>query len=344
MEQFRDYQETTSIIANPFQLQLNCKERVFPDIHAFEAPLPLSSARDDPALLLSFSGIFHTAWPYLDVVALEGPSTITKLDKRPMLSLVYVAAGEIFFHQQNAILRCSAGDCLFIPQDAAVWKSSSYSVVAVSLTPEQILASFDSLNLRELTLGSARRLDLSKPACMKASDGKIEASILTTLYHLLIITSELAVNHPNLQTYLGVANQLSLLAALMACPNLYNALAFERSEAKGGGIDEAINDLTNYMTSHLSSPLSLTTLEQYSHYSRRSLQYAFRQRFGCTITQWIRAKRLDQAFERLKKSHREDTVSSIAHACGYRSSSLFSIEFQNRFHVKPSVLLRKHQT
>jgi AraC-like DNA-binding protein len=41
---------------------------------------------------------------------------------------------------------------------------------------------------------------------------------------------------------------------------------------------------------------------------------------------------------------REESVSSIAHACGYRSSSLFSIEFQNRFHVKPSVLLREHQT
>jgi AraC-like DNA-binding protein len=34
-------------------------------------------------------------------------------------------------------------------------------------------------------------------------------------------------------------------------------------------------------------------------------------------------------------------VASIAQVCGYRSMSLFSIEFQQRFHIKPSVLLRQ---
>jgi AraC-like DNA-binding protein len=37
-------------------------------------------------------------------------------------------------------------------------------------------------------------------------------------------------------------------------------------------------------------------------------------------------------------------VTSIANACGYRSVSLFSIEFQKRFHIKPSVLLRENQS
>jgi AraC-like DNA-binding protein len=35
-----------------------------------------------------------------------------------------------------------------------------------------------------------------------------------------------------------------------------------------------------------------------------------------------------------------DNVTRIARACGYRSLSLFSIEFQHRFHIKPSVMLR----
>ena len=34
-------------------------------------------------------------------------------------------------------------------------------------------------------------------------------------------------------------------------------------------------------------------------------------------------------------------VSSIAQACGYHAMGLFSIDFQQRFHVKPSVLLRE---
>jgi AraC-like DNA-binding protein len=343
MDQLLNPSKKASAIVNPFQHQMGSQGRDHLNMDIFESPLPLSSARDDPALLSSFSGVFHTAWPTLRVIALEGPATITQLETRPWLSLIYVAAGEISFHQQNALVCCSAGDCFFIPQSAALWKSSSYSVVCLSLGPEQVLASLQSLRAEELGLGSIREWDLSKPSCMRANDGRIEASMLTTLYHLLTITSELAMNNPHLETHLGVTNQLSFLMALTACPDLGKALAAERPEAKNGGIDEAINGLTHYMTTHLSETMNLTSLEQYSHYSRRSLQYAFRQRFGCTITQWIRSKRLDLAFQRLKTAKIGESVSSIAHACGYRSSSLFSIEFQNRFHVKPSVLLREHQ-
>jgi AraC-like DNA-binding protein len=53
---------------------------------------------------------------------------------------------------------------------------------------------------------------------------------------------------------------------------------------------------------------------------------------------------LDLAFQKLKTARLGDSVASIARSCGYRSFSLFSIEFQNRFHIKPSVMLRKHQT
>jgi AraC-like DNA-binding protein len=120
-------------------------------------------------------------------------------------------------------------------------------------------------------------------------------------------------------------------------------LVGEYHTLKNGGVADAMEELTTYMKDHLSESLNLTILERYSHYSRRSLQYAFRQRFGCTITQWIRSQRLDQAYKRLLGGDANDSVTSIANACGYRSVSLFSIEFQKRFHVKPSVLLRENQ-
>jgi AraC-like DNA-binding protein len=343
MDQLFNLIESTKVIANPFQLQMRHDKHSL-DIQAFDAPLPLSSARQNPALLKSFSGVFHAAWPCLQVVALEGAAATTQLDKRSWLSLVYVVAGELSFHQKNLVLRCSPGDCLFVPQGAGMWESTTYSIVCLSIPPEQVLVSLKSLKPDESGKDSIRKWDFSKLSCMRADDGKIEASILKTLYHVLTITSELAINAPHLQTHLGVTNQLSLLTALMACPDLSDALASERKEATDGGIDQAVNELINYMMTQLSQPLNLSILEKHSHYSRRSLQYAFRQRFGCTITQWIRAQRLDLALKRLKMATREETVSSIAHACGYRSSSLFSIEFQNRFHIKPSVLLREHQS
>ncbi|MFN5464496.1 MAG: helix-turn-helix transcriptional regulator [Cyanobacteriota bacterium] len=167
--------------------------------------------------------------------------------------------------------------------------------------------------------------------------------MLTTLQHLLHVTSEIEMRQPILLTRLGISNQLTLLTALLASPNLNTPLVTEQKEPKEGGVEEVIDELTDYMLTHLSEPLSLSVLEKHSHYSRRSLQYAFRDKYGCTITQWIRSQRLDHAYQALKAGTPGQTVSSIAHACGYRSVSLFSIEFQNRFHIKPSVMLREHK-
>jgi transcriptional regulator GlxA family with amidase domain len=65
---------------------------------------------------------------------------------------------------------------------------------------------------------------------------------------------------------------------------------------------------------------------------------------GCTATQWIRSSRLELAHKKIMMGSSNDSVASIALACGYRSMGLFSIEFQQRFHVKPSHLLRSAQS
>jgi transcriptional regulator GlxA family with amidase domain len=51
--------------------------------------------------------------------------------------------------------------------------------------------------------------------------------------------------------------------------------------------------------------------------------------------------RLDRARRCLQQPEPCDSVTSIAQACGYRSINLFTIDFEQRFHVKPSDLLRE---
>jgi transcriptional regulator GlxA family with amidase domain len=47
------------------------------------------------------------------------------------------------------------------------------------------------------------------------------------------------------------------------------------------------------------------------------------------------------ARRRLERPWPGDTVKRIAIACGYRSPGLFSSDFQQRFRVRPSQLLRR---
>ncbi|MFM7548588.1 MAG: helix-turn-helix domain-containing protein [Cyanobacteriota bacterium] len=49
--------------------------------------------------------------------------------------------------------------------------------------------------------------------------------------------------------------------------------------------------------SHRCSSITLTNLEEQSHYSARHLQSLFRKKFGCTPIQFVRRQRLEEAME-----------------------------------------------
>jgi transcriptional regulator GlxA family with amidase domain len=152
---------------------------------------------------------------------------------------------------------------------------------------------------------------------------------------------------------LGLDEQLCRILTLLAVPAARRVPMEQRRLANGSDDTatemeaeqlfdrDAFEALIAYINANLDQPLNLTLLQNHIHYSRRALQYAFRQRLGCTATQWIRGQRLDKAHRLLGHAAPGESVASIAQACGYRSMSLFSIEFQQRFHIKPSVLLRE---
>lgn len=140
---------------------------------------------------------------------------------------------------------------------------------------------------------------------------------------------------------LRLDDQIHRLLAAMLIPELREDEPLHRLRRRDQEGRDCFDDLLEWIRHNLDQPLTLTHLEQRSHYSRRALQYAFRLRLGCTASQWIRQQRLDQARQRLQNPSPTDTVGAIAQACGYRSMSLFSVEFQQRFHVKPSQLLRE---
>ena len=145
----------------------------------------------------------------------------------------------------------------------------------------------------------------------------------------------------------SIINQLKLddqiyrILAMMMFPEWLMNNPLEKLKRRQEQQRDGFDDLLDFIRQHLQEPLGLSRLTQQSHYSRRSLQYAFRTRLGCTASQWIRDQRLDLASQLLQTPDHHTTVSSVAAACGYRSKSLFSVDFQQRFQVKPSQLLRE---
>jgi transcriptional regulator GlxA family with amidase domain len=126
---------------------------------------------------------------------------------------------------------------------------------------------------------------------------------------------------------------------LMLCPEL------SIDELSTGAIPSSTGFelLLEWLSSRVAEPVSLSDMELRSGLSRRALQRAFQQRFGCGPMQWLRRRRLELALERLSRAEASDTVAVIARSCGYLSLASFSRDFSRVYGRRPSEILRANQ-
>lgn len=146
---------------------------------------------------------------------------------------------------------------------------------------------------------------------------------------------------PAIPSCLGVDEQfyrLLALALLEACGRS-DHLSHHWSAAAGGWTNP-LDDLVDWIRANAHASITLTDLEERSHYSARRLQTLFREKFGCTPMQFVRRQRLDLALQKLHAAGWDDSITSIARACGYRHLANFSSDFQRQFGLAPSALLR----
>jgi AraC-like DNA-binding protein len=139
---------------------------------------------------------------------------------------------------------------------------------------------------------------------------------------------------------LGLDEQLYRLVALALFQSQGLMADMQKRWLAGPPRRNTLDPLVDYIRAHAHCNLTLTDLEEQSHYSARQLQYLFRERFDCTPMQFVRRQRLDLAREQLETADASASVTSIARASGYRSTSHFCTDFTRAYALNPSVLLR----
>jgi AraC-like DNA-binding protein len=139
---------------------------------------------------------------------------------------------------------------------------------------------------------------------------------------------------------LALDEQVVRLVAIDIARKAQPSRLTSRQTARGGSAS-VLDGLVDFITSNRGGSITLTDLEEQSHYSRRQLQNLFQERFGCTPMQFVRRQRLAAAMEQLQAPEDDSTVSRIARDCGYRNISNFSSDFQRQFGVQPSMVLRR---
>ncbi|KEF43474.1 MAG: hypothetical protein ER33_01640 [Cyanobium sp. CACIAM 14] len=244
------------------------------------------------------------------------------------------------FRQASRTWRCTSDSCLLMASEPCSMETTFSSAVVFSLSEERLLSTAMAMGgLEQKPPDWQRRLEEAHGWTTPADPAT--PSLQRALRQAMTTVSQLSGFGRGLLNRLNLDDQIYRLMAAMVLPELLQERSLDRLVQRQRQGRDAFDELIDYIKANLSQPLSLTLLESRSHYSRRALQYAFVERMGCTVTHWIRNQRLDLARRRLENPQPADTVGSIARECGYRSLGLFSVDFQQRFHVKPSLLLRE---
>jgi AraC-like DNA-binding protein len=98
-----------------------------------------------------------------------------------------------------------------------------------------------------------------------------------------------------------------------------------------------LRSVKNYIDAHLSDPrLSLSKIAEKNGISLRYLHLLFRPT-DMSVSEWVRMRRLQRCYDLLTSPlHRTQSVTEIAYAMGFSSSSHFSNLFRAHFGLRPS--------
>lgn len=274
----------------------------------------------------------------LPIAATLGSPFLLECDDHPLHRLVLVHDGQVTVKQHNLCHAMATGDAVILPGHAWTLEGDQSSVTTIGFDPLALLGAARSIATAHWAPPSPVDSPLRAPLLLPTrSDGHC-ATLVGTISLLLPAIHHLArLNDDHLDGFL-LMEQLHRLIARLVFTELRHGQANGDKKTEWG--DKRLDRLLDYITLHLAEPLPLRVLEVESHYSRRSLHYAFKERFGCSPMQWIRQQRMELALQSLRNARPGETVGSVALRCGYRSPSRFRIDFERTYGWKPSAVLR----
>ncbi|MEB3350543.1 MAG: AraC family transcriptional regulator [Cyanobacteriota bacterium] len=248
------------------------------------------------------------------------------------------ASGQTHFRVNNAIASPAAGaGVLMVTPCQGHYIREAGGGILLSCRPETLLQTAQAIGGPK----AARRLQLrlGEPLRFFAYDSGAEPSLPGGLLRSLHLANSLLGPRGTVPAALCLDDLICRQLVLMLCPEL----AVDDDAIGPVPASSGFELLLEWLSSHVAEPHSLSQLEARSGYSRRALQRAFQQRFGCGPMQWLRRRRLALALEQLSRASTADSVSSVARRCGYLSLASFSRDFQRAYGRQASDVLRANQ-
>lgn len=231
---------------------------------------------------------------------------------------------------------------LFVPPTPLRLENSITSGVSLALCPDQLVRTAHTMAGPE---GIGRDLGraLSQPRRLLWHE-QGQRNLIECLYRTLTSADRALGAAASALPLLRLDDLLMRLTVLLLVPELRQLEPRTAAAGPGAAEPTRLEQLTAWIDAHLDQPLGLSDLERQAGCSRRSLQYLFRMRHGCTPMQWLRRRRLERAMERLRRAAPGQTVGQVAQSCGYTNLAAFSRDFHSWHGLRASEVLRRQAT
>lgn len=179
------------------------------------------------------------------------------------------------------------------------------------------------------------RIDLESPQSLKLHAGGLNFS--QAYAHICGLIDSFKGDQKLLDNS-GLDDLLYRLTVMLLRPDIFCG-DVNRQDGLPTGLSYA--QLCEYILGNLSNRISMSELEFLSGVSARTLQYQFKQKFGCSPMRWISLRRLEACRARLLRPESGDTVTSIALAYGFTNLGNFARLYAEQFNELPSKTLQK---
>ena len=240
--------------------------------------------------------------------------------------------GQSRFNEGITKIQTYTGEILAFPNSGGILCGGHHAGISFCLEKARLRRTAQAIYGKNLAL------DLNTPQAIvqsKHQKGQVGAELLFSLFKM--IDEAIAENHM-ISEEMNLDDQLYRAYAIILARGSGKANTTEQE--KRSLHRAAFDDLVDYIRTNAALNLTLTDLEEKSHYSARQLQNLFRQKFDCTPMQFVRRQKLSTAMGQLQDGSLDESVTSIARKCGYRFTSNFSSDFHREYGVAPSAVLR----
>lgn len=276
--------------------------------------------------------------PRLPIAASVGSPFLLECNDHPLHRLLLVHDGHAIVHQHDRSHTLEAGDGVILPGHPWTLQGQNSSTTTIGFDPLILLTAARNLAPAQWVPPPPVQSPLRGLLPLPTRSDRHCAALVGAISLELPAIHHIAQLGDNFLEGFLLHEQIYRIIAALVFADLRNGHAVSEKESTSS--DRRLDRLLDFITLHLAEPLPLRVLEAQSHYSRRSLHYAFQERFGCSPMQWIRQQRMQVALQRLQNPTPGDTVASVANNCGYRSQSRFRIDFERTYGWKPSAVLR----